>query len=239
MSNDLHSVTTGPPASVGDLVTLWVHGVDSDASVWDPAVALVSATYRCVAVDLRGHGASPVSDDEADYLREPVLTDLDAVIAAIRSDAPDARIVWVGHSLGGYLGMAHALTRSGANAIDGLVLVSTGPGFRDPDAMASWNERVRANAPNYNVSEAAATIAFHHDATVMERLTDLTLPLALVIGDGDKAFLGANDYLERKLPHATRTTVEDARHFVMRSHPEAVADAVDQVAAELGDPARA
>ena len=97
--------------------------------------------------------------------------------------------------------------------------------------MNSWNERVRANAPEYTVSEAAAT-AFR-DSLVMERLTDLTLPVALVIGDGDRAFLGANDYLERKLPHAHRTTVENARHFV-RGHPDSVADAVATVIAELG-----
>ncbi|NDH84765.1 MAG: alpha/beta fold hydrolase, partial [Acidimicrobiia bacterium] len=150
----------------------------------------------------------------------------------IRAESPGAPIVWVGHSLGGYLGLAHALTRSGG-AADALVLVSTGPGFRDPDAMNSWNERVRANAPEYTVSEAAATIAFHHDSLVMDRLADLTVPLALVIGDGDRAFLGANDYLERKLPHAHRTTVEGARHFVMRSHPESVADAVATVIAKL------
>ena len=47
---------------------------------------------------------------------------------------------------------------------------------------------MRANAPEYTVSEAAATIAFHHDSLVMERLTELTLPVALVIGDGDRAF---------------------------------------------------
>ena len=233
MTTELHTIVTGPPAAADSTVVLWVHGVDSDATVWDAAVALVSADHTCVAVDLPGHGGSPVSDDEADYGREVVLGDIDAVIAGVREEAPGARIVWVGHSLGGYLGMAHALSRSGAEAIDALVLVSTGPGFRDPDAMASWNDRVRANAPKYSVTETAATIAFHHDSMVMERLTDLELPVALVIGDGDKAFLGANDYLERKLPHATRTTVEEARHFVMRSHPESVAAAVATVAAEL------
>ncbi len=234
MATDLHTTITGPPASDGDVVVLWVHGVDSDAAVWDPAVTLVAAEHTCVAVDLPGHGSSPVSDDEADYTREAVLGDLDAVIATIRTEAPGARIVWVGHSLGGYLGMAHALTRVDEGAIDALVAVSTGPGFRDPDAMTDWNDRVRANAPKYSVSETAATIAFHHDAMVMERLTELTLPLALVIGDGDKGFLGANDYLERKLPHAHRTTVAEARHFVMRSHPESVADAVAAVVGELG-----
>ena len=83
------------------------------------------------------------------------------------------------------------------------------------------------------LKELAATIAFHVDSLVMDRLPELTLPIALVIGDGDKGFLGANDYLERKLPHASRTTVEDARHFVMKSHPEAVAAAVATVVGEL------
>ena len=233
MTTELHTVITGPPAAADDTVVLWVHGVDSDTTVWDPAVALVSAEHPCVAIDLPGHGGSPVPAEEAAYHRDAVLADLDAVIAGIRAEAPGARIVWVGHSLGGYLGLAHALTRGENAAIDALVLVSTGPGFRDPDAMTSWNDRVRANAPKYTVSETAATIAFHHDSMVMERLSDLELPVALVIGDGDKAFLGANDYLERKLPHASRTTVAEARHFVMRSHPESVAAAVATVVAEL------
>ncbi len=213
---------------------LWVHGVDSDAHVWDPAVELVSDHHLCVGVDLPGHGESPEPDDAGAYERTAVLDDLDAVINEIRSEQPDRHVVLVGHSLGGYLGLAHVLTRNEDPArLDGLVLVATGPGFRDPDSMASWNERVSANATKYSVSELAATIAFHSDSLVMDGLGDLTVPVALVIGDGDKGFLGANDYLERKLPHARRITVEGGRHFVMRSHPEAVAEGVDHVLSEL------
>ena len=140
MPHELHTIVSGPSAGDSNAVVVWIHGVDSDASVWDPAIELVSASHRCLAVDLLGHGASPVSADEGDYRREPVLTDIDAVLDRIRAESPGAPIVWVGHSLGGYLGLAHALTRSGG-AADALVLVSTGPGFRDPDAMNSWNER--------------------------------------------------------------------------------------------------
>ena len=230
---DLHTTTAGPGIGPDTITTVWVHGVDSDTHVWDAAVELVAGEHPCVNVDLPGHGASPEPSDPAAYERDAVLTDLDSVIAGIRLVDPDQRIVLVGHSLGGYLGLAHALTRDDDHGVDALVLVSTGPGFRDPDAMASWNERVRANAPKYGVSELAATIAFHVDSLVMDHITELTLPIALVIGDGDKAFLGANDYLERKLPHATRTTVDEARHFVMKSHPEAVAAAVGTVVGEL------
>lgn len=230
---DLHTTTAGPGIGPETITIVWVHGVDSDTHVWDAAVELVAAEHPCVTVDLPGHGASPEPTDPEAYEREAVLDDLDAIIAGVRRSDPDQRIVLVGHSLGGYLGLAHALTRDDDHGIDALVLVSTGPGFRDPEAMESWNERVRANAPKYGVSEIAATIAFHVDSLVMDRLTELTLPVALVIGDGDKGFLGANDYLERKLPHASRTTVEDARHFVMKSHPESVAAAVATVVGEL------
>ena len=231
MPYELHTIVSGPPAGDSNAVVVWIHGVDSDASVWDPAIELVSASHRCVAVDLLGHGASPVSTDEGDYRREPVLADIDAVLDRIRASRlarPSCGSATASAVTSGW--PTRARRRNGRR----MVLVSTGPGFRDPDAMNSWNERVRANAPEYTVSEAAATIAFHHDSLVMERLTELTLPVALVIGDGDRAFLGANDYLERKLPHAHRTTVEGARHFVMRSHPESVADAVATVIAELG-----
>ena len=229
----LHVAHAGPTDSDQPIV-LWVHGLDSDGHCWDNPVALVSRTTACASVDLPGHGESPTPDRESAYKRAAVLSDIDAVIANLRTDNPDRRIVWVGHSLGGYLGMAHALSRTDrALSINGLVLVSTGPGFRDPDAMQGWNDRVRKNSSAYSVSEEASTIAFHSDSMVMDGLSELTLPISLVIGDGDRAFVGANDYLEKKLPHAVRVTVEGARHFVMKSHPESVAVGVETVLGEL------
>ncbi len=213
MPTDLHTTRTGAGPTV-----LFVHGLDSDADVWTPTIDLLP-DHTCVAVDLPGHGQSPTSHDPADYERDAVLARLDELITDL-----EPPVVLVGHSLGGYLGMAHALTRPGA--IAAMVLVATGPGFRDPEARERWNARVSDSTDDYKVPAIAASIAFHADSMVIDRITELTLPLALVIGDGDKAYLGANDYMEKKLPHARRTTVEGARHYVMRSHPAAVADAV-------------
>ncbi len=234
MPISLHTTQHGPvdsPATV-----LWVHGVDSDSHVWDGAVELLKADLHCVGIDLPGHGLSPQPDDPAAYEREAVLSGIDSVIDDLRSNLGNRPVVLVGHSLGGYLGLAHALTRSsGSTLINGLVLVSAGPGFRDPAAMQSWNERVQANSSKYSVSEVAASIAFHVDSLVMDHITEVSVPVALVIGDGDRAFVGANDYLEKKLPHVQRTTVEGGRHFVMKTHPESVADSVRAIIAELGD----
>ena len=233
MMTELHIAHAGP-TDPDQPIVLWVHGLDSDSHCWDNPVALVSRSTACASIDLPGHGKSPTPDLESAYERAAVLNDIDAVIATLRTNNPDRRIVWVGHSLGGYLGMAHALSRTDtALSINGLVLVSTGPGFRDPDAMQSWNDRVRKNSSSYAVSEEASTIAFHSDSMVMDGLGTLALPISLVIGDGDRAFLGANDYLEKKLPHAVRTTVEGGRHFVMKSHPESVAVGVETVLTEL------
>ena len=213
MSHDLHLEFHGTGPTV-----LFVHGLDSSSEVWGPVIELLG-DHRCVAVDLPGHGHSPVSQDPSAYEREALLETLDEIIESL-----DGPVVLVGHSLGGYLGMAYALTRPGVLA--GLVLVSTGPGFRDPQAREKWNSSVRENADGYDIPTIAASIGFHVDSMVIDRMTELEIPLALVIGSADKAYLGANDYMAKKLPHATRTTVDGARHYVMRSHPESVAEAI-------------
>ncbi|MFT5200858.1 MAG: pimeloyl-ACP methyl ester carboxylesterase [Candidatus Aldehydirespiratoraceae bacterium] len=222
MTTDLHMKSVGEGPTV-----LFVHGLDSDSAVWSPVIELL-ADHTCVTVDLPGHGQSPVSENPTRYERETILADFDDVIGQLVGP-----VVLVGHSLGGYLGMAHALTRPGA--VDAMVLVSTGPGFRDPAAREGWNKRVRDSAKDYDIPELAAAVAFHIDSMVIDQMTELTLPLALVIGDGDKAYLGANDYMEKKLPHAERTTVEGARHYVMRSHPESVATAIRSMSAAASE----
>ena len=216
----LHTTTSGEGPSV-----IFVHGLDSDSTVWERTTDLLT-DHLCVTVDLPGHGQSPTSDDPADYERESVLEDLDAIITSLPGP-----VVLVGHSLGGYLGLAHALTRPGVLA--GLVLVSTGPGFRDPAAREAWNDRVRESMSGYGIEPVAAEIGFHADSMVIDRLTELTLPITMVIGGEDRAYLGANDYMERKLPHASRTTVDGARHYVMRSHPSEVAAVIRTVTAQL------
>lgn len=221
MSVDLHieSHGSGP-------VVLFVHGLDSSAAVWESTIDLLP-DHTCVTVDLPGHGESPTSDDPTDYERSSLLDMVDGIISSLKGP-----VVLVGHSLGGYLGMAYALTRP--DALAGLVLVSTGPGFRDPAARERWNDSVRANAADYGIAEVAASIGFHEDSMVIDRMTELRLPLALLIGDQDKAYLGANDYMEKKLSHATRTTVPGARHYVMKSHPEEVARVIRAMTSTLG-----
>ena len=214
----LHTETigAGPPV-------LFLHGMADDSTVWASTVAELGDEVAATTIDLPGHGRSPTPLDPSAYKRESLLEHIDEVLA----DTGPA--VLVGHSLGGYLGLAHCLTRPGA--LRGLVLVATGPGFRDPEGRQRWNDRVNANAANLDIPEVATTAGLHTDSMVIDRLSEVAVPVAVVIGSEDKGFAGAADYLERKLPDVRRRTVLGARHRVMLTHPNAVAAAVRDIVA--------
>ena len=219
----LHTATHGSGPAV-----VFVHGYADSSDVWEGTVAELAESCTCTTIDLPGHGHSEAPVDTAAYQRESVLAAFDDVLAAsaVASAGP---AVFVGHSLGGYLGLAHHLTRPGV--LRGLVLVSAGPGFRDESAMSKWNERVLENTAALDVPPEAAAISLHVDSLVIDGLGDVSIPVGLVVGSDDKAFLGANDYMEAKFPDVRRCTVEGGRHRVMRTHPEAVASMVQEVIA--------
>ncbi len=216
MTTRLHSATTG----TGPAVVL-VHGYADDSSIWQSTVAALQADCACTTIDLPGHGRSEAPAEASAYEREALLASIDTVLERT------GPAVWVGHSLGGYLGLAHAITRPGV--LRGLVLVATGPGFRDPAARGDWNDRVRAAAPGLDLPLVAATASLHTDSMVIDRLAEVTVPVGLLVGSRDRAFMGANDYMERKLPDVRRITIEEGRHRLMPTHPADVAAMVREV----------
>ena len=116
----------------GSPALVFVHGLGGTTATWDGCVAVLNSKYTTVAVDLLGHGASPVPEDPAEYTRDRALVDLDEVSASIHGP-----VVLGGHSLGGYLSLAHAATRPGV--AKGVIVLNTGPGFRDPEKREGWN----------------------------------------------------------------------------------------------------
>lgn len=86
----IHHVVTG----LGHPPIVFVHGFCCDHTDWDAQVAHLSPRHQTVAVDLRGHGASPAS--AADCSIERYGADVAEVMRALA--LPPA--VLVGHSLG-------------------------------------------------------------------------------------------------------------------------------------------
>ena len=92
---------------------VFVHGTRLTRNLWRPQLRRLSDRYRCVAIDLPGHGERA---DEAFSMQAAS----DAVIAAIEAEVPSGRAVVVGLSLGGYVAIDAA--ERCPDRIAGLVL---------------------------------------------------------------------------------------------------------------------
>jgi pimeloyl-ACP methyl ester carboxylesterase len=224
----LHQVRAGQ----GTPPIVFLHGMGSSSDTWTECMALLQDRFLVVAIDLLGHGASPVPDDPAEYTRDRALDDIDELLADLQAET-GSRAVIVGHSLGGYLALAHAATRPGVAA--GIVVLNTGPGFRDPDKREGWNAMSRRNAHRFGVPLQVAELNLQHDSVVMDRLADIAAPTLVLAGSLDRPdYTNSGQYLERKMPHARLQVVEGGEHSMHEhSHAAEVADAVTAFIAEL------
>lgn len=207
---------------------VFLHGLGMSASTWDPVAELLSDRHTVLAVDLPGHGGSPAPEDPDAFTRDAALADLDDVLATL--DAPP---ILVGHSLGGYLALAHAATRPDASR--GIIVLNTGPGFRDPDKRDEWNARSRRNAHRFGVPERVAALNLQEDSIVMDRIADMSTPtLVLAGGDDRPEYAGAGQYLERKMPDARLIVLDGGGHSMHEdTHAGEVAEIVADFARSL------
>jgi pimeloyl-ACP methyl ester carboxylesterase len=81
---------------------VFVHGLTEDRRGWDPVVAHLNARFRCVRLDLRGHGESSDADDLSALAMAGDIAEL--VAEAQIAQAPTV----VGHSLGAVVATAYA-----------------------------------------------------------------------------------------------------------------------------------
>ena len=185
---------------------VFIHGMGTAASTWDACAEALADRYLTIAVDLPGHGDSPCPEDRTAFTRDAALADLDLVLAGLGGPA-----VLVGHSLGGYLALAHATTRP--NVARGIVVLNTGPGFRDPEKREGWNDRSRRNAHRFGVPERVVDLNLQQDSVVMDRLAETTTPTLVLAGGADRPeYTGSGQYLERKMPDARLVVLDGGGH---------------------------
>ena len=104
-------------SGAGSPTLIFVHGLACDRRTWDLQVSALAAQFRCVSIDLPGHGESDlpgVRGEEA----------LARAVASMASRHGGGHVVLIGHSLG--CRVILEAYRSSSTDIDGLVLVDGG-----------------------------------------------------------------------------------------------------------------
>jgi pimeloyl-ACP methyl ester carboxylesterase len=95
-----------------------LHGLASQAHIWDLVAPQLIDSFRVVAIDQRGHGLSDKPDSGYDFAA--VTSDLDAILDAQRIE----RSVLAGHSWGGNVALQYAVDHP--DRAHGLALIDGG-----------------------------------------------------------------------------------------------------------------
>jgi pimeloyl-ACP methyl ester carboxylesterase len=120
----------GPPV-------LLLHGLASNARIWDLAAPLLAERARVAALDQRGHGETDKPDEGYDY--DAFARDVSAAIESLGFERP----VVVGHSWGAAVALDYAARRP--DGVRGAVLVDGGV-FEISRGM-TWEEAEVRMAP--------------------------------------------------------------------------------------------
>ncbi|HPU85049.1 MAG TPA: alpha/beta hydrolase [Candidatus Latescibacteria bacterium] len=91
--------TDSGDAGAGVPTMLFLHGTGCDAGDWDAVIAALPPTVRKVTLEFRGHGRSSVPNDAFTF--SDLADDVVQFIGAMKL----RRVILVGHSLGGMVGM--------------------------------------------------------------------------------------------------------------------------------------
>lgn len=119
---------------------LFLHGFMGSGRDWDVVAAELSGRYRCVLVDLPGHGKTPFPPDPAEASIPGCAQALTELLD--RLDIPRAQVI--GYSMGARLALA--LAAHHPSRVCGVVLESGSPGLATASERAKRREWDEAKA---------------------------------------------------------------------------------------------
>lgn len=219
------------------------HGYGATCRMWDGQVAAFADRWRVILWDMRGHGQSGDPADPARYSQALSVGDMAAVLDACGEE----RAIVGGLSLGGVMSLAFNVAHP--ERVRALVLCDTGPGFRNPQARAQWNERALARARDLDqqgmaafrgggetrlgthrsargLAGAARGMLTQHTSDLIDSLPEIAVPTLVLVGSEDKHFLAAADYMAGKIAGARKVVIPEAGHASNLDQPEAFNRAV-------------
>jgi pimeloyl-ACP methyl ester carboxylesterase len=217
------------------------HGYSATGHMWAPQRPALEPGWRLITWDMRGHGETDSPADPAAYSERLTVDDMRGLLDHLGV----RRAVIGGLSLGGYMSLAFHMRYP--EMVRALVICDSGPGYRNAEARAQWNERAQARARDLEARGLAAldsgsremreARARHRSAQglahaargmlaqeasgVIDSLPGIRVPTLVVVGDRDTPFLPPSEYMAKKIPGARLATIPDAGHSSNIDQPEA------------------
>ena len=225
----------------GALPLLLSHGHAAATPMWEQQVAAIKKTYRIITWDLRGHGQSDCPEDQNQYTVEHTLDDIAAILDACNID----KAVIGGHSLGGVMALQFQLKYP--ERVLALAILNSGPGFRNNAVRDKWNqgcERTASSLERKGLAALSKSNEVHaewhkdvsglvgaargmmrqEDSRMIDNLSNIKVPVLVLVGAQDEAFLGAADYMEKKIPRLKKVIINNAGHAANLDQPQIVND---------------
>lgn len=221
----VHYTDTGGANDLPALI--FVHAYTCNASLWDGMIARFAPSYRCLALDLPGHGQSEPNDKAADmgFLAQSVIAVLD--------DAGVERAHMCGLSIGGMIGQHLGLSH--ADRMLSLVLACT-TGRLPSEADSMWDARLEAITKRGLWAQIHETMERWYGAGLIDGFGPADLdPVARMIGSTTVAgalscglAVKAHNVLDRLGDVSTPTLVIGADRDLSfpAEHPQALAGAI-------------
>ena len=217
------------------------HGYSATLRMWDAQRRVLEDRYRLITWDMRGHGQTESPDDPTQYSTDLTVADMQALLAHCGVD----RAVIGGLSLGGYASLA--FHRAHPGMVRALVIADSGPGYRNAEARAGWNQRAQARAAQLEergldvlsrgsremreamgahrsaqgLAHAARGMLAQSDSSVIDSLPGIRVPTLVIVGDRDEPFVAPSRYMAGKIAGARLEVIKDASHSSNLDQPEA------------------
>ncbi len=212
------------------------HSLACTVRMWDPQIAAFKDSYRILAYDMRGHGASaaPAGPYSLDMLADDVL----GLLGFLKVK----KAHYCGLSIGGMIGQTLALRRP--EPFERMVLADT-THAQNADALKQWDERIRIaqtqgmkalvpstmerwftapfrnSPPAQKIAELIANTPVAGfvgcGQAIMQlnttaRLKEIRLPVLAITGEQDGAAAGTR-YIGENVPGAKFVSIPQAAHI--------------------------
>jgi len=248
----MNAVEVTGPADGRPIVFL--HGASANLAMWNPQVERLSDTFRCVAIDLPGHGARK-------FERFTLESGIEATRAAIEEHSGGQATV-AGLSLGAYVGIATAaahpelvsgLVASGAgvefqgmtarvNRVQGRLLPAFGPllGRAATKALTRITTKETAQAigaRGHSFSGAGQALRDLAGRDFHSQLIQYSGPVLMLMGERDKPNLKELPRMIDGVADVAVQVLEDSGHSCALSQPDRFAASVRRFINERVHPA--